>query len=304
MRVQLFVVGILGIAACAGDDGGDDGGDDAPPTVDYTQKCFGDFGAVHRLAELETAEWETDAQLTADQLTIVFDRGIGASARVMTAHRDHVDDPFGEPTALALELGGRSYADHSTITDDGLTIVYRNSLDNGSEVSLQLWTASRASVTDPFENARALDISAVGDTFFHPYLVPDGTGIYYSFTDATHADTVELSSIDGASLSAPVDVALATPAGDVDEFHQPVVSGDGKTIYFVNGTLGNANVAMWRAERDDPSGDFATTESVSLADPEIAFPVPSWISPDGCRAYGYYLDADGAGELFYTDRAE
>lgn len=70
-----------------------------------------------------------------------------------------------------------------------------------------------------------------------------------------------------------------------DSAGNPLVSGDGLTIYFRSSRPGGAGDSdIWRATRRDVTenfGDIVNVSELNLDDFEFA----DWISPDECRLY-------------------
>ena len=119
-----------------------------------------DWGPRVPLTILNTDATDANPSLTADELTIVFDRipadGVG-STNLFMATRETRNEPFGEAVPLSSV---NSIFDESapSISSDGLTLFYTRLRENaGFETDVEIWTATRASRFDEFSSPQQLE---------------------------------------------------------------------------------------------------------------------------------------------------
>jgi len=195
-----------------------------------------------------------------------------------------------------------------TVTPDGLTIYF------GS--NNQIWYATRSGSSSPWSTAQAASALASGNDTVNPYVQGDGSYLYFASartkpsadagTDAgADAGPFNLGNNDiyriplSADLpSGPIEhvVELSTPGDDL----APVVTADGKTIYFTRPAgVDGAAVAfrqIWSATRTTVPGPFGSLAVVAELEHDTASSDPTWVSPDNCTLYfSSFRDTSGAG---------
>ncbi len=151
----------------------------------------------------------TDPALTADGRRIMF-VSREPTELVLEAVRETPDGVFGSP-ALISGLGSISVAGLD-LSVDGLTVYYTNFAGD-------LWTASRATVDDPFVDARML-MTNIG----YPSVSPDQLELFYTKVTPT-----------GGPIYRRLRPAVSEPFGPdetivADRGADPDVSPDGRTL--------------------------------------------------------------------------
>jgi hypothetical protein len=115
-------------------------------------------------------------------------------------------------------------------------------------------------------------ITTVPADLDQPYLVPNGSALYY-----TSGGKIVRSAIVSGAIGAPVDVGL--PAGSIT----PVVSPDELTLFYAQANGANQH-DVFMATRTSPSSAawvLTPVGSVNTADQEY----PNWVSDDGCELW-------------------
>jgi hypothetical protein len=253
------------------------------PQSDQAKRCRIDdaFGPLARLDTLRTLEPEAHVSLTADELTIVFERGSDTSASIWSARRARLDQPFGTPVQ---EVPAPSFS--PSISADGTTLYFTRAVGS----TYDIFRASRASVTSRF--GLADPVTAV-NTSSSSELMPfvRGDELWFS-TDRTGGYDLYRAPRVGEGFAAPFLVAeLATPDYDFGS----VLTDDGLAIYFtrrVRTLVGETAYEAYVATRASKTDRFSEPRTV----PELMQPgtvtTPTWISPDNCRLY---VTSDRAG---------
>jgi hypothetical protein len=271
-----IAVPILLLCACGGGGGGGDDDvtapDAAPPdAISQEQQCFGAWGPIAPVPGLDTEANELGPRLSPDERTvyITYVTDPNVPSEIAVAHRDSVDEPFGTPELIpAAQSDMRELA--PSVSDDGLTLVFTR-WDGG--INENLWISTRESVDDDFGTAVQLT-GLTGAQPRHGILSPDGTRLWYA---------------------AQEDVYVATRTGDtfgdavaqqLYSYVYPIPSADELTIYYGS----NDGVDTYRATRASTADAWSTPpDEVSPPHGSIVTQaaIATWVSPDGCRMYGY-----------------
>jgi hypothetical protein len=213
-----------------------------------------------------------------------------------------VTHPFGTPVLVA-GLNGATGPDDGTarLSADELTAYFYS-----DRTGYQIYTATRASRTDPFSTPQVVGgiASGAGGVLKFPTVTADGLTIFFeSDPGSVFRVMVAARSTVVAQFSASAQVAGLNAGTDDSE---PFVLPDGSALYFIStrGTGGGTN-DIYRAARG-PSGQFAVPVQVSTINtPSTEYaPVPT---PDELVLY-YASDrpdspAKGALDIWMTKRA-
>jgi Tol biopolymer transport system component len=125
-------------------------------------------------------------RISADDLSLYFTShrsGSSGQCDIMMATRKTSAESFGSPTFLShINSNGNEWAPE--VSADGLTLFYMSNMDNPSSTSLnslQLWMASRTSVSEPFKGPVKLPprVNMAGYGAFWPGLSPDCSVLYF-----------------------------------------------------------------------------------------------------------------------------
>jgi hypothetical protein len=197
------------------------------------------------------------------------------------------------PILADMADGATLAQNEPTLTPDGLTLYYAN---NGRDV----WVSTRLAGTSPWSTPQPA--SALASTFatVSPYVQGDGSYLYFSSTrtkasgDAgVDAGPFNLGGYDiyrvplsAGQPSGPIEHVpeLSTPGDDLS----PVVTPDGKTIYFSRGVGSDGGATfrqIWTATRATVPGPFGTPSIVAELEHDSATTDPTWISPGNCTLY-------------------
>lgn len=197
-------------------------------------------------SELASASVETDPELSADGLTVLFSSQRSPSQRndIWFATRASTAQPFGTPARLA-ELSGSGDECCAVMTADQLHVVFAGQ-PLGSNIDL--YVSSRSSVAATWGTpvrATELDTSSQES---NPYLTPDGLTVYFDSDRPGGAGGRDLyvatrPDVD-SPFSAPRRISeLATSADERD----PWLSPDGRRLYFSSNRSGDSE--LYVAER-------------------------------------------------------
>lgn len=191
----------------------DGGAAEGGPSCDLSKP----FGTAVPLMELGTGEREGTPHLTADELHIVFTRGLSS----FIAHRTKVSDPFGMPTVITGIDGGGEDNDPMT-SRDGKWLFFTSTRAGGGDYSV--YRASKRVVGLPaeFESPVAVGGTQSPDLEFHPFYDERREGIYFtrSIAGATasriYLSTGDATAGDGGFGTGDVVVDLAAGGGTIE----------------------------------------------------------------------------------------
>lgn len=207
----------------SGGDGG--GGSDAPA-------CTGAWGAPVRLTEFDN-KVTGEPTMTRDRKHVYFAKQeSGSHWEIHSATRSATDVPFLVTSAPQFDVGGSTYDQDPAVTDDNQLVVFIQSTSHF--VAQVRWDgtgwlsegALMASVT-------SLDIS------------PDGLTLYYATSGK------ELFATKRASRMVPFTTSATPIASDI---LFPSVTGDGLTLYSVEGVPGTGIEVRTRTTTTDAFG--------------------------------------------------
>ncbi len=252
-----------------------------------------------------------------------------------------VSQPFGIPVQVAGVHDAAANDTHGTLTADELTIFFASDRQDGS--TWHLYSAIRASRTEPFGSPGLVGglYSAQGES--HPSVSPDGNTIYFdSFRVSAGTVHIFTSTRTNAAVSFPTATMITG-----DYLIDPAITADGSVLYAANLSSGGlvrldragtgfgppqavalqaANSIVSPATNDDLTmfvsfGDtvgsvIAVTQRASTT---TGFPAPatiaelatgasiaepSWVSPDGCRLYLTYAVGTGKQTIYMATRPD
>ena len=253
-----------------------DAGDGAPPMCDVDAA----FGTPTAFTKLNTAAAEAHLRLTPTELAGVFqsnrDGGLG-STDIYSATRTTIGDTW---TNVA-PVGGVNSAsgdNDPSISADQLTIYFARGGD--------ILRATRASATSAFATPVAL--AEIDSTLndFAPYIVEDGTALYFSSARNSDAGVSELfvtQPLADGGFTAVANVAGTNLKTGDNRF--AAVTADQLVMYFASTRGGGAGgYDVWVSTRASTTAGFGAPRVV----PEVnttADEQPGWVSSDRCRLY-------------------
>lgn len=241
------------------------------------------------------------ARLAPDELTIYFasDRNVGQGSDLFVATRASMADAFGAPTTLAT-VATTENEGAPWVSDDGLRLYFSRGIADP-----QLFVATRSNVVTGFGSAAEVEGVNSPQLDGAPYLSPDELTLYFGTTRSGARHEVYRSTRPNSTspFGLPALLADLEPL-DGTGFSNPVVTRDGKTIYFDSDRAGGLGVGdVYRAQRSTAIEPFGAASNASEINSD-AFDTPSWISPDGCRFYfsSNRSGGTGAGVNLYVAR--
>jgi hypothetical protein len=273
------------------------------PVILLASACNQGFGApeVHRgpcdpgspfvylapVAGLGSQLGEQSAQLSRDELTIVFSRVTIAGTQdapvprhgdLYMAHRDHLAEDFHDAVALN-ELNTELDERTGSLSDDKQTLYFDR---QDPSQRYQIFAASRSAPGEPFGAPTPIALRDHAGSDIEPFFTPSAL----FFASRSNDGSASLFTADGSGTSFAATRQLASlevlPAPTA--YEHPVVSSDGLTIYFSAPPDSAAQRDIWRASRSDPEQPFGSVRAVAELN-TISAENPTWISEDSCRLY-------------------
>ncbi|HSY23281.1 MAG TPA: hypothetical protein VK841_14240 [Polyangiaceae bacterium] len=265
-----------------------------PPACNPTSP----FGAPVLVAGLESSATEGGLRLTPDETTGFFwstRPGGPGTTNLYVATRPERTAAFANVTLLSsIDMAGNQY--DPTVTADALTLAFGS--DRAStDGTYDLFLATRASSADDFGGVTPLSALNTSSNDQQPFLLPDGSEIYFSSDRSGDSDIYRARPVAGGGFGAPSAVTEINTAGIADE--HPVVSGDDLTMFFSSTRAGGlGNIDVWTATRANASSPFGAITDVQPVNTPSK-DIPDWISPDGCRLY-LHSDQNGGSPHEYV----
>jgi hypothetical protein len=230
-----------------------------------------------------------NAQLSADELTVVFSRITSVPTQrygdLYLARRDD----FGE--AIPLAAPSSELDEFSVSLSDDLLSLYFDRQDVAG--IYQIFVATRTTVTDSFGPPAPVPLGDLTDSNFEPYVIADE--LYFSSTRRDGIPSLFRAAGQGATFGA-VEWLMSLESLPVPTaYENPVVTPDGLTLYFG----ASPDPAMrardvWTASRGATYKPFDLPRAVSSLDtPSDERPV--WVSRDNCRLF-VISDSDDGGQ--------
>jgi hypothetical protein len=264
-------------------------------------KDFGEPVRIEGLNSLETSD--QDVRLTADELTLVYARGVPGSEdsklNLYLATRPSRDAAWSTPSmAPFARINDLSEQRAPSLSDDGLTLYFANYVVGEK---YEIAVATRATTLGEFGPGEAIaGLNVVGVNERDPWFLPGGDVVYFvSQRDDAVSYHVYRAERDG-SVFAPAERILELEGPDGMEV-TPVVSPDELTIYWSSERSdlgGKGSVDIYRAHReraDLPFGSIENVASVNSASTDVA----TWVSADDCVMY--LRSERPSNDEFYSD---
>lgn len=277
-----------------------DGGSksDAPPASTSCDLSKPFSPPVALPGPVNSASFELAPSLTANELTIIFQRTVGPEGgSIMLATRASTDAPFGEPRELTALAAGLVGVQQPTMTADGLLMFFVGVTSSDAD----LFTASRASPSAEFTNRRAaIEVSSNASESF-PSLTPDGAELWFSSEPGVgqprHFVRSVRDNLGSYGVASGVSELTSTKSEAGIAF-----SADGLTIYFGSERDGGkGDVDIYTARRQTLNAAFGPATPVAELNTGSA-EYPGWLSADGCRLY-FASDRSNNSDLFVASRA-
>lgn len=268
--------------------------DGGPPACDPASP----FGAPVLVAGIMSTASEGGLRMTPDETTGFFwstRPGGPGSVNLYVATRESRADSFATVTLLSsVDVAGNQY--DPSVTADALTLAF-GSDRSSSDGTFDLFLATRATAGGDFSSITRIAGLDTSSDDQQPYLLPDGSEIYFSSNRSGDSDIYRARALSGGGFGSPSAVAELNTTGLADE--HPVVSGDGLTIFFSSTRPGGTgNIDVWTSTRASPDDAFGPPADVGAAS-SSSKDIPDWISPDGCRLY-LHSDRNGGSPHEYV----
>jgi hypothetical protein len=241
------------------------------------------------IAAIDTAASEYEARLSPDELTIWLER----DSDILVATRPDVGHDFGTPQVVTA-VDTTNVEGAATITADGLTMYFQSDRPGGRG-SVDIWVATRVSLTSPFSTPMLVQTINTAADEHDPYVTPDGSALYWTVISPSGQD-VYTAKLGPSGFSAPTLVGgLQSSAHD----SHIVVSADQLIVYWASDRsdpAASGSTDIWTAARASTSEPFGTPQILAPLN-STSYDDPTWISPDGCDLY---LQSGRAGADLYV----
>jgi hypothetical protein len=267
--------------------------------VDAGGACDGTkpFGVPALLTSLVSSSREAGLHLLPDELSGFFWEGpLGATELFSTSRADHAS-AFGDVTLLKNVNAGVAQYDPSA-SGDGLSLVFRMNATGASNGDDLYWS-SRTSLASDFSKGTPISDLDTSFSEVQPFLVPDGSSLYYASNAAGNYDIYRTQSAGNGSFAAPTPVAEINEAASVNQ--NPTVTADDLTMVFSSTrTGGQSGQDVWITTRPSRESSFAAPTNLAEVN-SSSNDYPSWLSADGCRLY-LYSDRSGTLHVYEATR--
>ena len=196
----------------------------------------GPFFLTERVAaELAVTGYNVSSPwLSQDGLRLYYhENSGGADAYIKMAQRANTSDPW-TPVAIFTEIHAAGYSDAKvSLTGDEL-IIFWHSTRPGSAGGIDIWTASRASTSEPFSNVTPLSELNTSVNEGGPFILPDGLTIFYSQAPKDGRTTSDIFKAKRSCISEPFgNIKIVEFPGYTSKWEQhPYVTPDEKKMYF------------------------------------------------------------------------
>ena len=253
------------------------------------------FGGAVEVSELNERMGYGDemARLTQDEHTVYFSSFRTGDWNLFSAERRGRAGVFTNIRELT-ELDSAETDGAPTVTQ-GDTALYFHS--DRTPPHSKIYLATRGDVTDDYSLVGpALD--GGGSVQFHPYILPNGSGIYWSAGDgALDGFDIYRADASGGGFLGPSKLVVNSLWADI----LPVLTPDDRTLFFAsNRPGGEGGYDIYVSVRFDASDPFGAPTPVSELNTEDN-DTPSWVSTDGCRLY-FTSSSDGVSRIYRTER--
>jgi hypothetical protein len=244
-----------------------------------------EFVQVAPVGGLESELGEQSAQLSHDELTVVFSRQIltGPVPRygdLYIAHRDHRRDDFRDVTAL--DEVNTEFDEFSASLSDDLLTLYFDREDQGRQY--EILAARRSSPGEAFGAPTPVPLGDENssDSDFEPLITP--TTLYFASTRSGGYAKLFMAAGRGTTFAAPRQMVSLETLTSPTAYENPIVASDGLTIYFSAPADNMITRDIWSASRSDPDEPFGPPHAVASIN-TTNHESPAWISEDSCRLY-------------------
>lgn len=258
-----------------------DTGVDSPPPPPCTDKPF---GTPKPLSEINTMLDDVVGSLSPDGLTLYgaqgMGTGIGSDVNIYVTTRANKTASFQGPMSINT-INGPTLETWPVVSPDGLTLYAVSDEFGAASNGTSIFTSRRTSTAVDFPPLVKLQSLEEPNTFqSFPSLSSDGSILYF---------TREFG-IDWKLYQAACDGSVCVSIQELTELnthtvqYSPVVSNDGKSIYFAV-DLGSGQADIFMATRSSTAQTFGPVTTVKELNSPSAVDVPRWLSPDGCSIY-------------------
>lgn len=254
------------------------------------------FESVVAVTEINTAQSETSARLSPDQLTLYFSRAPSNLdyGDLYVATRGKATDPFSNVTLLDPPTTTGIKGDHDPVVSaDGLTLWF----DSYVLGPRKLFVSTRADAGAPWSAGTNVDMGT-GYEEYEPSLTGDMGVMYFTAPKPAPGDpgnsNVFRAFFDGGAVAR---VDYATDVDSVKGERSAVVSADDRVLYFSTNrnTTVSGDYDVWVATRTDPTKPFGLATRVDEVSSASYYDAPTWVSADLCTLYFVSMRADSQG---------
>lgn len=187
--------------------------------------------------------------------------------------------PFGTPTPVA-GVNSNSTDEWGWLSADGLTIYFDSVASGGSDYNL--YSATRASTSDPFSNVQQLGIGNTTDAENRAVVRGDGLELYFQRTPPqapTHIYKVNRTTTADPFPNSP---QLVPGINGQTADSNPWISADGLTLYMTS--TRNGTYDIFKATRSIITSDFGTPVPVGELNSNVVDDAPV-LSADGLEIF-------------------
>ena len=246
---------------------------DGPPRCDRTAQ-FATPVALDNLATSQAVE--ATMRLLPDELTGYLWTTRSGNIDLAKVTRPGLDAPFTFQSFDELNTINAEF--EPTVASDDALLVFRSSRIN-DEGGGDLYVADKTPASGTFVLRGPLTDLSTANTEVQPFLT-DTELLFVS--DRSGAERIYRSQRVGGNFATPTEIAELAVAGASDT--DPVMTADGKTIYFGSTRPGAIGIDIWTATRNDVMAPFTAATLVANVNSSMT-DAPSWISADQCRLY-------------------
>jgi hypothetical protein len=245
------------------------------------------FTLVAQVGGLESDLGEHSAQLSRDELTIVFSRlavggplnaPIARYGDLYRARRTHLSEDFRDTVSLD-ELNTNANELGASLSDDGQTLYFAR---GGPSARYQIFEAPWPAPTAPPGKPVPTALGDAGESQLEPYIT--ASAIFFT----ARRDDGSTSLFSAARQRTAFEPArplesldLLAPAG---ASANPVVSSDELTIYFSAPPDNASQPDIWTSSRPSLDRGFGAPRAIAELN-TTSGERPAWISEDSCRLY-------------------
>jgi hypothetical protein len=142
------------------------------------------WSAPQNLAELNSAEWDTDCAVSSDELELIFSRRSSGQADLFISRRSSVVELWSPPEAIPELVTGADEWD-AALALDGLLMLFTSPPTQPSEIAgeLHIYESRRSSKNDPFSAPVLLEeLAAPFAIDEDPWISNDGRRVVFAST--------------------------------------------------------------------------------------------------------------------------